>query len=51
VGADPGRPGTGLGLIGMRERLEAVGGSLLVSRPPHGGFMLRAELPLLAAVQ
>lgn len=49
IGADPGRSGTGLGLIGMRERLEAVGGSLLVNSPASGGFRLHAQIPVVAS--
>jgi signal transduction histidine kinase len=51
IGTDPGRSSTGLGLIGMRERLEAVGGSLLVNSSPSGGFTLHAQLPVTAAMQ
>ena len=46
VGLDAARSGAGLGLIGMRERMAAVGGSLLAQNPHHGGFTLRAEVPL-----
>ncbi|MDG4800336.1 sensor histidine kinase [Micromonospora sp. WMMD980] len=41
----PAEPGTGLGLLGMRERAEAVGGALRTGRGPGGGFLVRAELP------
>lgn len=51
LGAGPPRAGGGLGLIGMRERMEAVGGSLVVSQSPAGGYMLRAQLPAEAAAQ
>jgi signal transduction histidine kinase len=40
-GADPG----GSGLTGLRRRLEALDGSLLVVSPSDGGTTLRAELP------
>ena len=46
VGVGAARHGGGLGLIGMRERVEAVGGSLLMESPPRGGFRLRAAIPL-----
>ncbi|MEU0937157.1 MULTISPECIES: sensor histidine kinase [unclassified Embleya] len=37
--------GTGHGLLGMRERAVAVGGSLAVGPGPHGGFSVHAVLP------
>lgn len=43
--AAPLHSGTGLGLIGMRERIEAVGGSLTVGKSTANGFALRAQLP------
>ncbi|GLP64711.1 MULTISPECIES: sensor histidine kinase [unclassified Streptomyces] len=39
-------PGTGHGLIGMRERATAIGGTLSCGRQPGGGFEVVAELPL-----
>ncbi len=39
--------GLGLGLIGMRERAELVGGSLEAG-PVEGGFRVRAAIPLVA---
>ncbi|CAM5314636.1 hypothetical protein SALBM311S_08857 [Streptomyces alboniger] len=36
----------GYGLIGMRERATAVGGSLSAGRRPEGGFLVSAQLPL-----
>lgn len=36
----------GLGMIAMRERAELIGGSLDVLRPPHGGTLIRLEVPL-----
>lgn len=40
--------GSGLGLIGMRERAAALGGTLVAQGRPGGGFTVRAELPALA---
>jgi signal transduction histidine kinase len=42
---EPGTPGPGMGLIGMRERAVAVGGSLTAGPGERGGFTVRAELP------
>jgi signal transduction histidine kinase len=39
-------PGTGHGLVGMRERLGALGGSLRAGPRLGGGFRLEATLPL-----
>jgi two-component system sensor histidine kinase UhpB len=46
-GADPGAPTTGLGLIGMRERVEMLGGQLRVETAPAGGFSVQARIPLI----
>ena len=43
------RTGSGLGLAGMRERLETYGGSLDAGPDPDGGFHVHARLPLDAA--
>ena len=41
-----GRPsGPGLGLVGMRERVSALGGRLQAGPQDNGGFQVRAELP------
>ncbi|WP_405881422.1 histidine kinase [Streptomyces sp. NBC_01136] len=40
----------GLGLIGLTERAEAVGGTLHASRAEDGGWRLTAEFPLRGAV-
>jgi signal transduction histidine kinase len=37
----------GIGLAGMEERLESVGGTLSVSSPPEGGFRLKIAIPLV----
>jgi signal transduction histidine kinase len=38
--------GSGLGIIGMRERVEAHGGRLHTGAGIDGGFLVRASLPL-----
>jgi signal transduction histidine kinase len=47
-GAGTRPPGTGLGLIGMRERVSALGGRLQAGPQDDGGFQVRAELPARA---
>ena len=42
-GADPGR---GSGLLGLKDRAEAIGGTICVESPPGQGTTLVAELPL-----
>ncbi|MFF2849004.1 sensor histidine kinase [Streptomyces sp. NPDC058001] len=46
--ARPPEPGTGL--TGMRERVAALGGTLRAAPRADGGFAVRAQLPLNAAV-
>ncbi|MDB6085611.1 MAG: integral rane sensor signal transduction histidine kinase [Gammaproteobacteria bacterium] len=48
-GADMAAPRSGLGLIGMRERVAAFGGSLRLASRPGEGFEVRASLPAAAA--
>ena len=45
VGADLNVAPTGLGLIGMRERMTALGGALSVESLPQSGFRLVAHVP------
>jgi signal transduction histidine kinase len=47
AGASPAGPG--LGLVGMRERVAALGGRLHAGPLDDGGFQVRAELPARAA--
>jgi signal transduction histidine kinase len=42
-GADPRR---GTGIIGLTDRVEALGGTLAVDSPPGQGTRLTAEFPL-----
>lgn len=46
AGRDPDR-NAGLGLIGMRERIEALGGELRIETAPGRGFRLVAGLPII----
>jgi signal transduction histidine kinase len=42
-GADP---NLGSGIVGLRDRVEAVGGTMGVTSPPGGGTSILAEFPL-----
>jgi PAS domain S-box-containing protein len=42
-GADPGR---GSGLVGLHDRVEALGGTIMIDSPPGGGTSLVVTLPL-----
>jgi signal transduction histidine kinase len=41
-GADPSR---GSGIIGLRDRVEALGGTMLVMSPPGQGTTLHVQVP------
>jgi signal transduction histidine kinase len=43
-GADPAE---GSGLVGLRDRVEAIGGTMRLTSPPGAGTSLRVELPLV----
>lgn len=45
-GFDPARITTGAGLIGMRDRLAAVGGALEIHSRPGNGTRISASIPL-----
>lgn len=47
--ARPSSSPTGRGLIGMRERVALIGGSLSAGPQPNGGFRVACELPLNGA--
>ncbi len=46
-GVDPAVPRTGLGLIGLRERVEALGGRFEIEGKPGAGMRIFAAIPLL----
>ncbi|WP_130179408.1 sensor histidine kinase [Cryobacterium sp. SO1] len=48
AGAGAGAAG-GLGHQGMRERVAAVGGTLVLANRPRGGYLVRARVPLAGA--
>ena len=39
----------GTGLLGLKDRAEALGGQIVLDSPPGAGTSLRVELPLAAA--
>ncbi|MFI6788056.1 hypothetical protein ACIBG4_12080 [Nonomuraea sp. NPDC050383] len=41
--ASPG--GSGRGLAGLHDRVEALGGQFSADRQPGGGFLVRARIP------
>jgi two-component system sensor histidine kinase UhpB len=49
AGADMNAPRTGLGLVGMRERVSALGGSISLASERGAGFQIIASLPMTAA--
>jgi signal transduction histidine kinase len=51
AGPGPSASAPGYGIIGMRERAQAVGGRLRAGPRPGGGFEVAAELPFLLSEQ
>ncbi len=49
TGGDPATAGAGAGVRGMRERAEALGGTLHAGRDPNGGWRVESALPLAPA--
>jgi len=45
VGSDDNAASGGFGLVGLRERIELVGGTLKVSTAPNQGFSIEVEIP------
>jgi signal transduction histidine kinase len=45
LGIPPGREPGGLGMVGMRERAERLGGELVVKAAPRGGTVVEARIP------
>jgi signal transduction histidine kinase len=44
-------PGLGSGLVGLKDRIEALGGTFFVHSPAGGGTTVTCELPMLAGGQ
>jgi two-component system, NarL family, sensor histidine kinase UhpB len=49
-GMDLSQPREGLGLIGMRERVEALGGEFHLASEPGAGLLVCARLPVQAGL-
>lgn len=49
AGTEPGLATRGLGLIGMRERVRALRGELIINSSPGEGFQLTARIPVTQA--
>jgi signal transduction histidine kinase len=45
-GGEPAAGGSGTGIAGMRQRVTALGGTLVAGPLDGGGFRVRAELPI-----
>ena len=48
-GFDPSRRNDGFGLLGMRERVQRMGGQLAIDSAPGAGSTIRLNVPLPAA--
>ena len=40
----------GSGILGLTDRVEALGGTISIASPPHGGTTLSVRLPNLATL-
>ena len=49
AGASPQEKAPGLGLVGMRERVEALGGDIAIESTAGNGFRIRAVIPVPGA--
>ena len=49
AGFDPSAPGAGRGLLGMRERVEMLGGTIEIDSRPGEGTTVSSSLPLRSA--
>jgi len=49
AGTDMGAPRSGLGLVGMRERVSALGGWITLASERGAGFQVKASLPMAGA--
>jgi signal transduction histidine kinase len=50
AGREPAAPGSGNGLLGMRERVSIFGGTVTTGPHPEGGWAVRARLPIGAQI-
>jgi signal transduction histidine kinase len=48
---NPSRPNSGLGLVGLRERVESLGGTFRMSRIPSGGTRIEMRLGVMGGGQ
>jgi signal transduction histidine kinase len=48
-GAGGAKPGRGSGLVGLRDRVETLGGRIVIVSPQGGGTSLRIDTPVSAA--
>jgi signal transduction histidine kinase len=46
AGRSTGQPGSGVGLVGMRERVDVFGGTLATGAQPDGGWRVHATFPV-----
>jgi signal transduction histidine kinase len=51
IGIDIRKPGKGMGIVGMRERIKSIGGKFEISSHHGSGVTIRASIPLKQAVE